>query len=304
MERNRWQLIDQIYHATLERKPGDRVEYLQQVCGGDESLRRELDSLLALDEQASDWIEVPALEVAAQELSANLPEFKIGQSFDRYTIIALTGLGGMGIVYSAYDSRLERTVALKFLLDEFTSEVEAQERLRSEATTLSRLNHPNICTIYDVGETQGRTFIAMEYVAGTSLDRLIESKRLPLNDVLKYAIEITDGLVKAHSAGIVHRDLKPGNIMITGEDHVKLLDFGLAKNIELNRGRGSAGGVRNRDSAAEIRDAEHRSWDDRRNRGLHVPRAGEGTGARCQIRCVLVRRGSLPDDHRRPSISR
>jgi eukaryotic-like serine/threonine-protein kinase len=225
----RWQQIERLYHAALDREPSHRGVYLQQVCGTDESLRREVEGLLALEQQVQDFIEVPALEIVAQHLAANPPELTVGQTVDRYRILARLGAGGMGIVYTAHDSRLGRTVALKFLLDEFSGEPEALERFRHEARTLSALNHPNICTIYDIGEAEGRTFIAMEYVAGKSLDRLIGRKRLLLNDALKYAVQIADGLAKAHAAGVVHRDLKPGNIMVADEGHVKLLDFGVAK---------------------------------------------------------------------------
>jgi serine/threonine protein kinase/Tol biopolymer transport system component len=232
MEPERWRQIESLYHAALEQDPRNRGAYLLDRCS-DASLRREVDQLLELDGHAEDFIETPALEIASQELADALPRLTVAQCFDRYRILAFEGAGGMGEVYTAKDSRLGRTVALKFLLDQFAGEAERQERFRQEATTLSLLNHPNICVIHDVGEAQGRTFIAMEYVSGKRLDQLIAGEALPLNDVLNYALQISAGLACAHGAGIIHRDLKPANIMVTGSGHVKLLDFGLAKRAEL-----------------------------------------------------------------------
>src|SRR6266849_6381744 len=156
----------------------------------------------------------------------------IGQTISHYRIVQRLGGGGMGVVYEAEDLRLGRRVALKFLPEELAQDPQALDRFQREARALSALNHPNICTIYDIGEAEGRTFIAMEYVAGNRMDRLIGRKGLPLNQALKYAVQMADALARAHAAGIVHRDLKPGNIMVNDEGHVKLLDFGLAKLTE------------------------------------------------------------------------
>jgi serine/threonine protein kinase len=235
-----WQRIEHLYHEAVEQRPSQRGAYLQQACGGDESLLREVESLLAQEERAQDFIEEPAIEVAAQDLAASPPELTIGSTVDRYRIVARLGAGGMGMVYTALDFRLGRTVALKFLLDEFTGDPETLERFHREARALSALNHPNICTIYDLCEAEGRTFIVMEYVAGKRLDRLVGRKGLPLRDALQCAVEMADALAKAHAAGIVHRDLKPGNIMVGDDGRVKLLDFGLAKLTEFGLSRESA----------------------------------------------------------------
>src|SRR4051794_27930547 len=229
MTSERWQQIERLYHRALECEPGRRGVFLEEECGVDRGLRREVEGLLAHEEQAEGFIEEPAIVTAAQDLAETAPELVPGQLLGRYRILSLLGAGGMGTVYAARDSRLERTVALKFLLLEFAGDAEALERFRREARALSALNHPNICNIYDIDEVGGRTFIAMECISGDRLDRLIGRKGLPLNELLRYAVEIADGLAKAHAAGIVHRDLKPGNIMVTNDGHVKLLDFGLAK---------------------------------------------------------------------------
>ena len=135
----------------------------------------------------------------------------------------------MGMVFSARDSTLGRTVALKFLRGEFAGDAATLERFRREARTLCGLNHPNICTIYDISEAEGRTFIAMEFVPGKTLEEPIGNKGLKISEVLKYAAQIADAMAQAHQAGIIHRDLKPTNVLVTDTGQVKLLDFGIAK---------------------------------------------------------------------------
>jgi serine/threonine protein kinase/Tol biopolymer transport system component len=237
----RWKRIEQLYHAALKLDEAHRAAYLQETCGGDESLRREVESLLAGEKYAEGFLESPALELAAHAVAAEAHETGersrstsdhpdlVGKRISHYQIVEKIGAGGMGIVYKARDLHLDRFVAIKLLPAERVSDPERKRRFVLEARAASALNHPNIITVHDVANEDGHDFIVMEFVAGQSLDYLIGRKGLKSSDSLKYGAQIAGALAAAHAAGIIHRDLKPSNIMVTENGLVKVLDFGLAK---------------------------------------------------------------------------
>jgi serine/threonine protein kinase len=215
----RWQEMKKVLAGALEQTPTERRSYLDRACA-DASLRREVESLIAANEQGdTSFLEQPAINRGA---------LKTGSKLGPYEILSSLGSGGMGEVYRARDTRLDRIVAIKVLPDHQTSKPELRERFEREARAISSLNHPHICTLYDVGHQDGVDYLVMEYIEGETLAARLVKGPLPLDQLFKYAIEIADALGKAHRKGITHRDLKPGNIMLT-KSGAKLLDFGLAK---------------------------------------------------------------------------
>ncbi len=229
MDAVRWQLLDGIFDAALELKPAARREFLREQCRGDAALQREIEGLLEAHGLAEDFIEKPAMKVAAR-VAAN--ESQTGRQVGPYKIISLLGTGGMGEVYLAEDTRLARNVALKFLPPAFSADHERVRRFAKEARAASALNHPNIITIYDIGETGGAPYLAAEYIEGQTLRARLQAGRMPLKEALPIVEQIAAALAAAHQAGIAHRDIKPENIMLRPDGYVKVLDFGLAKLLE------------------------------------------------------------------------
>jgi eukaryotic-like serine/threonine-protein kinase len=228
----RYQQIARLYHATLEKKSGERVAFLDRACGADAELRREVESLIASDEQAESFIEAPALEVAAGLLAQDQAASVIGRQVSHYQVLSLLGAGGMGEVYLAEDALLGRKAALKLLPLRFTQDRELVRRFEQEARAASSLNHPNIITIYEIGHSDELYFIATEFIEGQTLRQRLAGGPVPLGEALEVAIQAASALAAAHQAGIAHRDIKPENIMLRPDGIVKVLDFGLAKLTE------------------------------------------------------------------------
>jgi serine/threonine protein kinase len=232
MDAERYKKIDEIFDVALELEVGERAVYLQQVCGTDSDLRREVESLFEARNEIGNFIQTPAFEEAAKSLAGQQPLTLIGHFIKHYKILSLAGAGGMGEVYIAEDTQLGRKVALKILPAQFTRNPDRIARFQRESRAASALNHPNIITIHEIGQDRNLYFIVTEFIEGDTLRKKIGRDKLNLKEAIEITLQIAGALEAAHTAGIIHRDIKPENIMLRRDGYVKVLDFGLAKLIE------------------------------------------------------------------------
>lgn len=230
MESEKLKQIEEIYHSALEISLTERAAFLQKVCGTDEVLLREVESLLTFENCSEKFLNVPPKSLVAEIFLGEDSTAKlIGAEIGHYKVLQMLGKGGMGEVYLAEDIKLDRKAALKILPPEFAADEVRMSRFIREAKAASALNHPNILTIYEIGEAENIQFIAAEFIKGKTLNEYVKSHHLDVRSALEIAVQIASALDEAHSAGIIHRDLKPDNVMIRDNGLVKLLDFGIAK---------------------------------------------------------------------------
>ena len=229
MTPERYQRVGQLFDEALECAPDQRAAWLDQACGADTGLRAEVENLLANHVESEKFLSRPAMDIAASLLAQSQPASLLGRKLSHYQILSLLGVGGMGEVYLAEDTKLGRSVALKVLATDLTDKKDRLQRFEQEARAASALNHPNILTIYEIGEADQVRFIAAEYIGGETLRECLGRERFTVSETLDITIQIVGALEAAHQAGIVHRDVKPENVILRKDGLVKLLDFGIAK---------------------------------------------------------------------------
>jgi serine/threonine protein kinase/Tfp pilus assembly protein PilF len=235
MRPERWQAIEKLYHSASDLPDGQRNSFLSEACDGDRALFDEVESLIKHGSGSQSFLDTPAVAImakamAADEFRASTPSLE-GKIVSHYRILEPIGRGGMGIVYRAEDMKLGRRVALKLLPEYLARDKGALRRFEREARAASALNHPNICTIHEIDESEDLHFIAIELLEGETLKQRMARSRLPIKEILRIGVEICEALDAAHSAGIIHRDVKPANIFLTRRGTVKVLDFGVAKRV-------------------------------------------------------------------------
>src|SRR5580765_6503659 len=231
-----WTTVKRIHQSALDIDPSERSAFVDESCGGDETMRGEVQSLLAYASEAEAFLEQPAVDVAPKPPGESHEATLVGRTVSHYEVLSLLGAGGMGEVYLARDPRLDRTVALKILPGELAADPDRMQRFTRQAKAASALNHPNVATIYDVGESDGIYFIVMEHVEGETIMARM-GRRMTPPEVVDIAVQAADALDLAHAKGITHRDIKPANLMLTHRGHVKVLDFGVAKMARNDEGR-------------------------------------------------------------------
>ncbi len=229
MANEKWAQVKEVFDAALRHKPAERSEFLNEVCADDETVRREVESLLSSFDHAESFMAKPLVGELAEAATIKKSVFGKGHCLGHYEIIEQIGAGGMGEVYLAADTRLNRRVALKVLPAASVSNREANQRLWREARAAATLDHPHICAIHEISEADGCCFIVMQYVEGETLADKLKREKMNLREVLNIAVQVADALAEAHAAHIIHRDIKPANIIVNNKGQAKVLDFGLAK---------------------------------------------------------------------------
>jgi serine/threonine protein kinase/tetratricopeptide (TPR) repeat protein len=257
VEPERWHAIEELYHSASDLPDSQRQIFLRDACDGDEALFEEVESLIKYGSGPQNFLDTPAVAIMAKaiatdEFHRSTPSLE-GKTLSHYRILKPIGRGGMGVVYKAEDLRLGRYVALKLLPHFLASDPEASRRFEREARAASALNHPNICTVYEIDNADGLHFIAIELIEGETLKDRIGRGPLEIHELLSIAIEISCALEVAHSVGIVHRDIKPSNILLTAQGHAKLLDFGVAKRVDQGSERQADSLMTVRATAFELR---------------------------------------------------
>jgi serine/threonine-protein kinase len=238
MQSERWNIVAELYYRASELSDDRRATFLQEECGQDQNLIEEIESLVKNGATSQSVLDKPAMAIFAKEIASGQLEFPAplleGKTISHYRVMDRIGSGGMGVVYKAEDLKLRRLVALKLLPTFLAIDPEALQRFEREAQAASALNHPNICTVFEVDEAEGMHFIAIELLDGATLKECISHGPLQLTEIIRIGIQICDALESAHSVGIVHRDIKPSNVILTRRGIVKLLDFGVAKRLDLH----------------------------------------------------------------------
>lgn len=224
-----WATVKRIHQSALDKDPSERAAFVRASCGGDETVLRDVQSLLSYEADAESFLEGPAMDLARRSSSEPHENTLAGRTLSHYQVVSLLGAGGMGEVYLGRDPRLDRTVAIKILPGDLAGDPERMQRFEREARAASALNHPNVATIYDVGESDGLHFIVMEHVEGETVAARVAGRSLLPAAVVDIAVQAADALDVAHAKGITHRDIKPANLMVTSRGHLKVLDFGVAK---------------------------------------------------------------------------
>src|SRR5881394_2789865 len=228
----RFQAIEEIFRAALDHQPDQISTFLDTACGGDEVLRRRVEALLSSRQRAASFIETSAVGLAAKVIQNGQADSLVGGTIGHYRISESIGAGGMGEVYLATDITAGRKAALKLLPARFTGDADRLKRFQQEARAVVALNHPNILTVYEIGEDHSTHYIASELIEGETLRQRLMRGRMELSEAVDVAIQVASALAAAHEAGIVHRDINPGNIMLRPDGYVKVLDFGIAKLAE------------------------------------------------------------------------